>query len=59
MICQEMLNVCESHFYAILLIVLFRFFFVTLNLILTCFTRMCVSAVTEFNICVEKHNLQI
>jgi len=50
---------CESDFYALLLTVPFRFFFVTLNTILMRFTRMCVAAVSVFHICVEKHNLQI
>ena len=50
---------CESDFYAVLPIVPFRFFFVTLNTILTCFTRMCIAAVNVFHICVEKHNMQI
>jgi hypothetical protein len=46
---------CESDFYAVLPIVPFRFFFATLNTILTCFTRMCIAAVNVFHICVEKH----
>jgi hypothetical protein len=50
---------CESDFYAVLLIVPFRFFFATLKLVLVCFTRKYVVAVNVLPICVEKHNLHI